>query len=184
MEESNTIAAILKALHFAATKHRDQRRKDVEASPYINHPIEVAQLLASAGITDPVTLQGAILHDTIEDTKTTGEELEEAFGAEVRRVVEEVTDDKRLSKAERKRLQIEHAPHLSEHARQIKIADKISNVRGVTVAPPADWSLQRRQDYLDWTEQVVAGCRGSNAALEEFYDQILREGRQVLNRIE
>jgi len=182
MEQTNTIAAILKALHFAATKHRDQRRKDVEASPYINHPIEVAELLArEGGVTDAVTLQGAILHDTIEDTKTTREELEAVFGAEVRGVVEEVTDDKRLPKSERKRLQIEHAPHMSVHARQIKIADKISNVRGVTLAPPADWSIDRRQEYLDWTERVVAGCRGSNPALEDFYDKTLDEGRRVLD---
>ncbi len=182
MEESNTVALILRALNFAATKHQDQRRKDVGASPYINHPIEVAELLAHAGgVTDPVILLGAILHDTIEDTKTTGDELETAFGSEVRRVVEEVTDNKALPKAERKRLQIEHAPNISARARQIKIADKISNVRGVTLAPPADWSLQRRQEYLDWTEQVVAGCRGSNPALENFYDEVLREGRKVLN---
>jgi (p)ppGpp synthase/HD superfamily hydrolase len=183
MEDSNTIAAILKAIHFAAIKHRHQRRKDAEGSPYINHPIEVAALLArEGGVTDPVILQGAILHDTIEDTKTTREELEEEFGLEVRRVVEEVTDDKQLPKVERKRLQIEHAPHLSEDACQIKIADKISNVRAVTVAPPAEWSLERRQEYLNWTERVVAGCRGCNAALEDLYDQVLSEGRQVLSR--
>ena len=181
MEEPNTIAAILKALHFAATKHRDQRRKGEEASPYINHPIEVAELLArEGGVTDPVLLQAAILHDTIEDTKTTPQELEEAFGTQVRSVVEEVTDDKRLPKAERKRLQIEHAPHLSKRARQIKIADKISNVRAVTVSPPADWPLERRQEYLNWTEQVVAGCRGCNVALEGLYDEILAEGRRTL----
>ena len=183
MEELNTIAALLKALHFAANKHRDQRRKGVEASPYINHPIEVAEVLARVGgVTDLVTLQGAVLHDTLEDTKTTPEELEAAFGAEVRRVVEEVTDDKRLPKAERKRLQIEHAPHLSARAKQIKLADKISNVRGVTQAPPADWPLARRQEYLNWTEQVVAGCRGCNAALEDFYDRVLAEGQRVLQR--
>ena len=177
----NTIATLLKALHFAANKHRDQRRKDVEASPYINHPIEVAEVLARVGgVTDLVTLQGAILHDTIEDTKTTPEELEAVFGAEVRRVVEEVTDDKSLPKAERKRRQIEHAPHLSARAQQIKIADKISNVRGVTETPPADWPLARRQEYLNWTEQVVAGCRGCNASLEAFYDQVLAEGRRIL----
>lgn len=181
MNNTHTIAAILKALHFAASKHRDQRRKDVEASPYINHPIEVAELLArEGGVTDQVLLQAAILHDTIEDTDTTPEELEHAFGADVRRVVEEVTDNKTLPKAERKRLQIEHAPHLSDRARQVKIADKISNVLGVTLAPPADWSLQRRQEYLDWTEQVVAGCRGANPALENFYDEVLTEGRRVL----
>ena len=182
MEESNIATTILKALHFAAVKHRDQRRKDAEVSPYINHPIEVAELLARVGgVTDLVILQGAILHDTIEDTETTPEELEAAFGPEVRRVVEEVTDDKRLPKAERKRLQIEHATDLSERAKQIKIADKISNVQAVTQAPPADWSLERRCEYLDWTEQVVTGLRGCNQSLEYFYDQVLEYGRSVLD---
>jgi len=182
MDERNTTAAILKALHFAAQKHRDQRRKDIEASPYINHPIEVAELLTSIGmVTDPVILQAAILHDTIEDTQTTPKELEEVFGAEVSRVVQEVTDDKSLPKDERKRLQIKHAPRLSSRARQIKIADKISNIQAVTSAPPKDWSLERRREYLDWTEKVVAGCRGTNEALETFYDKALQEGRRFLN---
>ena len=181
MEELTTLPAILKALHFAASKHRDQRRKDVEASPYINHPIEVVELLSRVGgVQDLTTLQAAILHDTIEDTKTVPEELEEAFGSEVRRVVEEVTDDKRLPKLERKRLQIEHAPQLSERAKQIKLADKISNVRSVTQTPPADWPLQRRREYLDWTEQVVAGLRGCNTSLESLYYQLLQEGRDAL----
>ena len=181
MEDSTTLAAILKALHFAAVKHRHQRRKDVEASPYINHPIEVAELLSGVGgVGDPVTLQGAILHDTIEDTETSPEELEAAFGAEVRRVVEEVTDDKRLPKAERKRLQIEHAPHLSARAKQIKLADKVSNVRAVTQSPPADWPLARRREYLDWSEQVVAGLRGCNPPLEDLYRRLLEEGRSAL----
>jgi (p)ppGpp synthase/HD superfamily hydrolase len=182
MEESNTVTTILKALRFAAIKHRDQRRKDAEVSPYINHPIEVAELLARVGgATDLVILQGAILHDTIEDTETTPEELEAEFGPEVRRVVEEVTDDKRLPKSERKRLQIEHAPHLSERAKQIKIADKISNVRAVTETPPADWPLERRREYIDWTEKVMVGLRGCNQSLEYYYDQVLEYGRRVLD---
>jgi (p)ppGpp synthase/HD superfamily hydrolase len=181
MEASEPVAAILKALHFAADKHRDQRRKDVGASPYINHPIEVAELLARVGgVTDLVTLQGALLHDTIEDTNTSPEELEREFGAEVRRVVEEVTDDQNLPKADRKRLQIAHAPHISERARLIKLADKISNVRSVTHTPPAKWPLQRRQEYLDWTEQVIAGVRGVNPSLEELYFKLLDEGRRTL----
>src|SRR6476620_8506819 len=136
MDDANA-TPLLKALHFAADKHRDQRRKNAEASPYINHPIEVAELLARVGgVSDLVTLQGAILHDTIEDTQTTPEELETDFGAAVRAAVEEVTDDKKLHRLDRKRLQIEHAPHLSERAKQIKLADKISNVRGVTHTPP------------------------------------------------
>ncbi len=184
MEQAIVVAALLKALHFAADKHRDQRRKDEEASPYINHPIEVAELLTRvAGVTDVVTLQGAILHDTIEDTNTTPQELESVFGPEVRRVVEEMTDDTKLPKADRKRLQIEHAPHLSERAKHIKLADKIANVRSITEAPPAKWALARRKEYLDWTEQVIAGLRGSSPPLEKLYDELLVEGRRVLNAL-
>src|SRR5688572_17734792 len=123
---NDTITPLLKAIHFAADKHRDQRRKDEGASPYINHPIEVAELIARVGgVSDLVTLQAAILHDTIEDTQTTSEELETHFGERVRKVVEEVTDDKALLKVDRKRLQIEHSPHLSREAQMVKLADKI-----------------------------------------------------------
>ncbi len=181
MDEPNALSAILKALHFASTKHRDQRRKGVEASPYINHLIEVAELLSRVGgVQDPITLQAAILHDTLEDTKATPEELDEAFGSEVRRVVEEVTDDKRLPRAERKRRQVEHASQLSERAKQIKLADKISNVRSVTQTPPADWPLARQREYLDWTEQVVDGLQGCNTSLENLYRRLLEEGRSAL----
>jgi (p)ppGpp synthase/HD superfamily hydrolase len=176
--------ALLETLHFAAAKHRDQRRKDVAASPYINHPIAVARLLASeGGVTDLVTLQGALLHDTVEDTETTLEELERHFGPAVRQLVAEVTDDKRLPKGDRKRLQIEHAPHLSPQAQQIKIADKTANVHDITASPPANWSLEQRREYLDWAEQVVAGCRGCNPALEAVYDRVLAQGRQALESI-
>ena len=186
----NTLAAshiavvLLRALHFAADKHRDQRRKGAEASPYINHLIEVAELLTrEGGITDGVTLQAAILHDTLEDTQTTPEELEAVFGPEVRRLVEEVTDDKRLPKAERKRLQIEHAPHLSTRAKLIKLADKIANVHSLIHTPPAEWSGERKQEYLDWSERVVAGCRGSNEALERVHDKTVAEGRRILGSV-
>jgi (p)ppGpp synthase/HD superfamily hydrolase len=181
MNTSCDLVTILQALHFAAIKHRDQRRKGAEASPYINHPIEVAELLARVGgVTDSVILQAAILHDTLEDTQTTPAELDTIFGPEVRKVVEEITDDKQLSKAERKRLQIVHAPHLSVRAKVVKLADKIANVRSIIDTPPAEWSLERKREYLDWSESVVAGCRGSNAALERAYDEILTEGRRML----
>ncbi|HET6961876.1 MAG TPA: HD domain-containing protein [Terriglobia bacterium] len=175
------LAALLTALHFAADKHRDQRRKNREASPYINHPIEVVEILGRVGgVTDLPTLQAAILHDTIEDTQTTGEDLEGRFGTEVRQLVEEVSDDQRLPKAQRKRLQIEHAPHLSPKAKLIKIADKISNVRDVTHSPPAHWPHRRRCEYLDWAEKVVAGLRGSNPAVDAMFDDTLKEGRRLL----
>ena len=177
----SNLTALLTSLHFAADKHRDQRRKSREACPYINHPIEVAEILSRVGgVTDLVTLQAAILHDTIEDTQTTGEELEVRFGIDIRRLVEEVSDNQRLPKAERKRLQIEHAPYLSPKAKLIKIADKISNVRDVTHSPPTHWPHQRRCEYLDWAEKVVAGLRGSNLAVDALFDRTLKEGRRLL----
>ncbi len=178
----NDTARLLQALHYSAQQHRHQRRKDHHASPYINHPIEVATVLATVGgVSDLTTLVAAILHDTIEDTDTTPEELEARFGPEVRGLVEEMTDDKRLPKAERKRLQIEHAQVASHRAKLVKLGDKICNVRDVTHAPPAGWSVERRREYLDWTERVVAGCRGANAGLEQRFDAVLAEGRAALN---
>jgi guanosine-3',5'-bis(diphosphate) 3'-pyrophosphohydrolase len=175
------VAQLLEALRFAAHKHRTQRRKDVDASPYINHPIEVATLLAiEGGVTDLATLMAAVLHDTIEDTETTPEELETRFGREVCALVLEVTDDKRLPKAERKRLQIEHAQLSSAKAKLLKLGDKIANLRDVTATPPADWSLDRRREYLDWTARVIQGCRGINSGLERYYDEVLAEGRSAL----
>ena len=125
-------------------------------------------------------LQAAILHDTIEDTQTTPQELGEHFGQEVRLLVQELTDDKSLPKQERKQLQIEHAPHLSVAAKQIKMADKICNLADITPTQPIDWSLQRKRDYLDWAERVVAGCRGCSPQLEQHFDAVLKEKRQTL----
>jgi len=178
------VTGLLGALHFAAGRHRDQRRKDGEESPYINHPIQVAEFIARVGaVSDLATLQAAILHDTVEDTETTLEELEEMFGREVAGLVEEVTDDKGLQKETRKRLQIEHAPNLSFKAKHIKIADKISNILSVTHSPPKGWSMERRLEYLEWSEAVVDGCRGTNKALEAHYEETLRECRRLLGAL-
>lgn len=174
------LEALLRAALFAAEKHRSQHRKDAGASPYINHPLAVAAVLAEHGVMDSVTLQAALLHDTVEDTDTTLEELEAAFGPAVARVVAEVTDDKTLAKEERRRLQIVHAAELSERAKLVKLGDKICNITDVAWNPPQGWSLDRRREYLDWTEQVVAGCRGTSRALEERYDQVLAEARKEL----
>ena len=156
------LALLLKALAFAAHKHREQRRKDAEASPYINHPIALADALVNeGGITDVEVLCAALLHDTVEDTATTHEELLDAFGSRIARIVAEVTDDKRLAKAERKRLQIEHAPHISREAKLVKLADKLCNLRDVAERPPAGWDLGRRREYFDWAKQVIDGLRGA-----------------------
>lgn len=139
--------------------------------PYINHPLAVANVLArEAGITDPITLCAALLHDTIEDTATTPTELTDAFGPDVASVVVEVTDDKSLDKAERKRLQIVHAATISERAKLVKLADKICNLRDIARSPPVDWSLERRQQYYDWAARVVSGLRGVSPALERLFD--------------
>jgi len=175
-------AQLLEALAFAADKHRRQRRKDLEASPYINHPIAVATVLATEGeVSDGVTLIAAALHDTVEDTETTFAELEERFGSEVAGLVREMTDDKSIDKLERKRLQIEHAAQSSGRAKQLKIADKICNIRDITVRPPADWPPERRSEYLAWAENVVAGCRHVNAKLDQAFDQAIDQARELLN---
>ena len=130
------LAVIIDALGFAARKHRDQRRKDHAASPYINHPIALVEVLCNeAGVTEPAVLRAALLHDTIEDTQTTAVEIETLFGIEVCGIVLEVTDDKGLTKAERKRAQVERAGRVSREARLVKLADKICNLRDV--AQPA-----------------------------------------------
>jgi guanosine-3',5'-bis(diphosphate) 3'-pyrophosphohydrolase len=161
---------LLQAIHFAAQKHRHQRRKGDDQAPYINHPIVVALQLADiAGVTDPDILAAAILHDTLEDTNTTGEELEQQFGMRVRCLVEAVSDDKSLPKAERKQRQIDHAASLSTGAALIKISDKIANITDMVQSPPKGWSLERRQQYLEWASAVVDNCPTVNERLEAHF---------------
>ena len=177
----NAVGLILKAMCFSAEKHRDQRRKDSKSSPYINHPIHVAETLWSVGdVTDITVLVASILHDTIEDTGTKPEEIRAEFGEDVLALVLEVTDDKSLPRQVRKQLQVQTAPHKTHSAKLLKLADKICNVRDILTSPPTAWSLARRREYLLWTEQVVAGLRGVNARLESQYDELLASGKQAL----
>ncbi|XP_009198193.1 guanosine-3',5'-bis(diphosphate) 3'-pyrophosphohydrolase MESH1 isoform X1 [Papio anubis] len=191
-------AQLLEAADFAARKHRQQRRKDPEGTPYINHPIGglvgrgapaaapgvgtgkdtwgVARILThEAGITDIVVLQAALLHDTVEDTDTTLDEVELHFGTQVRRLVEEVTDDKTLPKLERKRLQVEQAPHSSPGAKLVKLADKLYNLRDLNRCTPEGWSEHRVQEYFEWAAQVVKGLQGTNRQLEEALKHLFKE---------
>ena len=167
---------------FATTKHQGQLRKDNGHSPYVTHPLLVAQMLWQVGgITDTIILTAAILHDTLEDTKTTRTEMCENFGDEVLKIVLEVTDDKSLDKIERKRLQVVHAPHLSEAAKAIKLADKLVNCRDMTNFPPEEWSLERRKNYIQWGADVVKGLRGTNHALEVAFDDMLAVAEIILD---
>ena len=175
------IVAVARALDFAARKHSSQRRKGEANEPYVNHLAEVARLVAEATLgQDPVAVVAALLHDTIEDTGTTRAELEREFGAEVAAVVAEVTDDKSLPKMERKRLQEQNAPHKSPRAKLVKIADKTSNLRSIAQSPPTDWDLKRQREYFEWAARVVAGCRGTNATLERWFDEAHAAGLEAL----
>lgn len=168
---------IIKAMDFAARKHRDQRRKDHAASPYINHPIALAQILVNeAGINDENVIAAAILHDTIEDTDTTPEEIEIHFGAKIRSIVEEVTDNMALPRLERKSLQIEHASRLSPEAALVKIADKIANLRDVQQAPPLNWSPDRKNDYRLWAQKVIANINDPHPALLAIFEETVKSG--------
>lgn len=166
---------LLSALAFAAQKHRDQRRKDLVASPYINHPIALANVLANeTDIDDERVLVAAILHDTLEDTETTVIELVREFGQEIADIVVEVSDDKALPAAERKRLQVEHAGTISRRAKLVKLADKICNLRDIANSPPADWSLERQRAYFDWAKAVVDNLRGAHLSLEHVFDEAFK----------
>jgi len=169
--DENDLKLILKALEFSARKHKNQRRKDVESSPYINHPISLANILCNeAHVTDVNVICGALLHDTIEDTETEPEELESEFGIEIKNIVMDVTDDKSLLKHERKQAQIDHAPHITEQAKLVKLADKISNLRDVSINPPPTWSLERQQEYFEWAKKVIDQLRGAHPQLESIFD--------------
>ena len=175
MTAAHDTGLVLRAAQFAAMKHRNQRRKDKEATPYINHPLALANVMWREGrIRDARTIAAALLHDTVEDTRTTRAELARVFGRPVASVVAEVTDNKRLDKKTRKRLQVEHAPQLSSSAKRVKLADKICNLRDLAASPPADWSLARRREYFDWAKQVVDALRGENRSLERVFDRAYR----------
>jgi (p)ppGpp synthase/HD superfamily hydrolase len=153
-------------------KHVDQRRKGDAAEPYMNHLTEVAELVAIATNGNDIDVViAAVLHDTVEDTNATLDELKSAFGSHVSGLVAEVTDDKSLPKTTRKLLQIEHAAQASPGAKIIKLADKTANLRTLAASPPSDWSPARRHEYVTWAQQVVAGCRGTNAWLEAEFDR-------------
>ena len=174
MEQLNAVQWVLSAALFAAEKHATQRRKGAAAEPYVNHLIEVAELVSAANPeTDTDLVIAALLHDTIEDAGVTDEELRERFGTDVAHLVVEVTDDKLLPKEERKRLQIANAPNKSARAQVIKLADKISNLRAILSSPPVDWTERRKAEYFDWAQQVVEGLATPNPALKTEFDRLV-----------
>ncbi|KAI9230769.1 MAG: guanosine-3',5'-bis 3'-pyrophosphohydrolase MESH1 [Piptocephalis tieghemiana] len=171
----SALDCLMQTAEYAAKKHRDQRRKDPEQTPYINHPLGVTRLLTSAGVSHIPTLQAALLHDTVEDTDTTISELENVFGSKVATIVQECTDRKDLPKAERKRQQILAAPTASLEAKQVKLADKLYNLRDLLRVLPTGWTEKRRIEYFKWAKKVTDGCQGACPPLEEELSQLYLE---------
>jgi guanosine-3',5'-bis(diphosphate) 3'-pyrophosphohydrolase len=177
------LGKFIKAAEFAARKHRNQRRKDEEASPYINHPIALAEVLTNIGGVDDIhVLCAAVLHDTIEDTETTLEELQREFGARIAGIVAEVTDDKSLPKKQRKELQVLHASTASPGARLVKLADKICNLRDLLTASPKGWSNARRGEYFDWAHRVVTALGDVNAPMQAEFEAVYARRHEATSR--
>lgn len=181
MLDGKQLALLVNAVNFAAQRHKDQTRRD-GTTPYINHPIEVMQLLLDVGdVYDVEILAAAVLHDTVEDTETTSDELRAKFGERVAFLVAQCTDDKSLPKSERKRLQVEHAPHMNPDAKLIKICDKTSNMRSLVEHPPLDWTWERCSEYLNWCMRVFQGLEGVNVVLDKAFLAQLAESRRILD---
>ena len=177
----NELVLVLRAADLAARWHVHQRRKGAAGEPYINHLLEVANLVTQAtNGSEPNITIAALLHDAIEDQDVRAETIAKEFGQHVTDIVLEVTDDKSLPKAERKRLQVEHAPHKSREAKLIKLADKISNVRAIADSPAQDWTAERRLEYVQWAKDVVAGLRGTSSWLEQQFDDAVRRAEASL----
>ena len=174
---------ILAAARFAAEKHAHQKRKGQNQEPYINHLIEVAELIASSSAAvDPELIMAGLLHDTVEDTAVTLTELDHLFGPDVAGLVAEVTDDKSLPKEARKHLQVEHAHEKSERAQVLKLADKISNLRSILNSPPIGWSLERQRQYFEWAKQVVDRLTSPNPRLKQEFENTYNKISQLKER--
>ncbi|MGA2741409.1 MAG: HD domain-containing protein [Bryobacteraceae bacterium] len=172
----NAVRQILAAAHFAAERHAAQRRKGRTAEPYVNHLLEVAELLArTADDLDTNLIVAALLHDAIEDVDVTREEIADRFGEDVASLVAEVTDDKSLSKETRKALQIERAPHKSPRAQALGAADKTANVRSIAASPPANWTFERCVEYVRWAREVVGRYNRINGRLAGEFEQASAE---------
>ena len=177
---ASEVRRLTKALAFAAEAHRNQRRKGASQEPYINHLIEVVDLVASVEGGDMDVLIAALLHDVLEDTRTGYDELAAAFGERVARIVQENSDDMTLPKPERRRVRLAGISKKSREARLVKFADIISNLRAIAVSPPAGWSNDRRLGYLDSCRNLVDAGRGSNAEIERIFDDTAKAVEQAI----
>jgi (p)ppGpp synthase/HD superfamily hydrolase len=180
----NDVVLVARAADFAARRHSGQRRKGAAREPYLNHLAEVALLLAEArDDPDPSLVAAGWLHDSLEDTPTTRVELETLFGNHVAEIVVEVTDDTSLPAEMRKRQQVDLIARKSPAARQIKIADKVSNLRALAISPPVGWSASRALAYVEFSKNVVDRCCGLNSELERRFAEAESLAREAIARM-
>jgi hypothetical protein len=177
---ASPVRRLTKALAFAAEAHRNHRRKGASQEPYINHLIEVVDLVASVEDADVEVLIAALLHDVLEDTGTGYDELAAAFGERVARIVQENSDDMTLPKAERRRARLAGIGKKSREARLVKFADVNSNLRAIAISPPAGWPNDRRFGYLESCRNLVDAGRGSSAEIERIFDDTARAVEQAI----
>jgi len=181
--KSEDIPELLETIRFAADKHRNQRRKDKRGTPYINHPLDVCRVLWETGsVSDLIILKAAILHDVLEDTQTHPDEIRDHFGEEVLSMVQEVTYKKNRAKMIRKREQVVTASGKSDGAKQIELADKISNIKDTIESPPWNWNRRKKMEYINWAEEVINELRGVNKALEALFDQLVKKGKTLYGK--
>jgi (p)ppGpp synthase/HD superfamily hydrolase len=178
------MAEVLRAALFAGRVHATHRRKGSAQEPYVNHVLEVAEILARHGAPAEAII-AALLHDTVEDssddpTPTTLADIEAAFGPKVAAIVAEVSDDKSLPKETRKALQVRQGPKKSDAAKQLKLADKVSNLRAIATAPPTGWDHARRVEYVGWAGRVAGGLTGVNPALDALFAATYRDAMACL----
>jgi GTP diphosphokinase / guanosine-3',5'-bis(diphosphate) 3'-diphosphatase len=172
--ERSQIALVVRAVAFAAIKHRDQRRRDGAATPYVNHVIAVADALANeGGIRDAAVICAALLHDVLEKTDASSQELRQLFGMKIADTVAELTDDYSLPKTERKQRQIDAMPGLSREAQQVRLADKLCNLRDVLAGSPVEWSNARKSRYVAHAQRVLCRIDGICPPLERKVTEVL-----------
>jgi guanosine-3',5'-bis(diphosphate) 3'-pyrophosphohydrolase len=178
--EPVSLQKVFEALEFAAYKHRRQKRKGAIGIPYINHPIEVAGMLVrSMNEPSKELIIAALLHDTMEDTDVSNEEIEEKFGKQISDIVSEVTDNMSLPSEKRRKIQIEKAHSLSYEARCIKITDKTCNIHDMLYTKVM-WSRKRKINYIIWAKNIVEQIQGTHNDLESAFNNMLKESETLL----
>jgi len=168
--------AVLGAAIFATEKHKSQVRSNEKKTPYIIHPIEVADLVMKIGhVYDKDVLITALLHDVMDDTQTTYEQITSLYGTKVSSYLEEMTSKQGLSLKEQKKQQIMQAFRQNPSVAIIKLSDKLSNLKTLATSPPPSWSRDRIDQYFQWAQTVIENLPESNQLLKKAVKNVISD---------